>query len=156
MKVIGSLRTSLTQSVLRGRRGRTSSKSLETPSQACRHKINLVFYQYAYPVTVVVYGLHPLRNPDPAILAPMHDGNLNCVLQRGLGHFIGASRGQRLTPTRCQEIQEWEERVHITGTMVDDVTEVENILKSFGLLCCGTVLVSTCLIAANSRTRIYK
>jgi len=32
--------------------------------------IDSVFYQNAYPVTAVVYGLYPLRNPDPANLVP--------------------------------------------------------------------------------------
>ena len=30
-----------------------------------------VYYQNAYPVTAVVYGLYPLTEPDPANLAPM-------------------------------------------------------------------------------------
>ena len=39
--------------------------------------IDSVFYQNAYPVTAVVYGLYPLRDPDPANLAPLRDGDLN-------------------------------------------------------------------------------
>lgn len=39
------------------------------------------YYQNAYPITAVVYGLYPLRDPDPANLAPMRDGDLNCVAQ---------------------------------------------------------------------------
>ena len=38
-------------------------------------------------------------------------------------------RGQGLTPIRCQRIQEWEERVHETGATVDDVAELEKVLK---------------------------
>ena len=91
--------------------------------------IDSVFYQNAYPVTAVVYGLYPLRDPEPANLAPLRDGDLNCVAQRVMEHFEGALRGQGLTPTRRQKIQEWEERVHATGATVDDVSKLEKILK---------------------------
>ena len=91
--------------------------------------IDSVFYQNAYPVTAVVYSLYPLRDPDPANLAPLRDGDLKCVAQRVVEHFEGALRGQRLTPTRRQKIQEWEERIHETGASVDDVAELEKILK---------------------------
>ena len=38
----------------------------------------------ACPVTAVVYSLHPLRDPDPANLAPLRDGlDLTCVVQSG-------------------------------------------------------------------------
>jgi hypothetical protein len=67
--------------------------------------IDKVFYQNAYPVTAVIYGLYPLRDPDPANLAPLRDGDLNCVAQRVVEHFEGALRGQGLTPTRRHKIQ---------------------------------------------------
>ena len=79
-----------------------------------------LFYQNAYPVTAVAYGLYPIRDPDPA--------NLNCVAQRIVEHFEGALRRQGLTPTRRQKIQGWEEKVHESAT-VDDVAELEKILK---------------------------
>ena len=91
--------------------------------------IDSVFFQNAYPVTAVVYGLYPIRDPDPANLAPLRDGDLNCVARRVIEHFEGALRGQGLTPTRRQKIQEWEERVHETGATVEDVAELEKILK---------------------------
>ena len=92
--------------------------------------IDSVFYQNAYPVTAVVYGLYPLREPDLANLAPLKDGDLNCVAQRVVEHFEGALRGQGLTPTRRRKIQEWEARVHETGATVDDVARLEKkILK---------------------------
>ena len=91
--------------------------------------IDSVFYQNAYPVTAVVYGLYRVRDPDPANLAPLRDCDLNCVAQRVVEHFEGALRGQGLTPTRRQKIQEWEERVHETGASVEDVAELEKILK---------------------------
>ena len=49
--------------------------------------IDSVFYQKAYPVTAVVYGLYPVREPDPANLAPLRDGDLKCVAQRVVEHF---------------------------------------------------------------------
>ena len=88
-----------------------------------------MFYQNAYPVIAVVYGLYPIRDPDPANLTPLRDGDLNCVAQRVVEHFEGTLRGQGLTATRRQKIQEWEERVHETGASVDDVAELEKILK---------------------------
>lgn len=41
--------------------------------------IDHVFYQNAYPVTVVIYGLYPVRDPEPTNLAPLQDGDLNCI-----------------------------------------------------------------------------
>jgi len=38
-------------------------------------------------------------------------------------------RGQRLTATRRLTIQEWEERVHETGTTVNDVAALESIIQ---------------------------
>jgi len=91
--------------------------------------IDSVFYKKDYPVTGVVYGFYPVRDPDPPNLAPLRDGDLNCVAQRVVEHFEGALRGQGLTPTRHQKIQEWEERVHETGATVDDVSKLEKILR---------------------------
>ena len=91
--------------------------------------IDSVFYQNAYPVTAVAYGLYPIRDPDPANLAPLRDGNLNCVAQRVVEHFEGTLRGQGLTPTRRQKIQEWEEGVHKSSAIVEDVADPEKILK---------------------------
>ena len=65
--------------------------------------IDSVFYQNAYPVTAVVYGLYPIRDPDPANLAPLRDGDLNCVAERVVEYFEGALRGHGLTPTRRQK-----------------------------------------------------
>ena len=55
--------------------------------------IDGMFYQNAYPVTAVAYGLYPIRDPDPANLAALRDGDLNCVAQRVVEHFEGALRG---------------------------------------------------------------
>ncbi|GFS16362.1 hypothetical protein ElyMa_001471000 [Elysia marginata] len=91
--------------------------------------IDSVYYQNSYPITATVYGLYPIRDPDPENLAPMKDGDLNCVAQRVVEHFEGALRGQGLTPTRRLKLQAWEERVHETGATVDDVSKLEKILK---------------------------
>ncbi|MEW8684768.1 MAG: hypothetical protein AB2556_03075, partial [Candidatus Thiodiazotropha sp.] len=91
--------------------------------------IDKVFYQNAYPVSTVAYGFYPIRDPDPANLAPLRHGDLNCVAQRAVEHFEGALRSQGLTPARSLKIQEWEERVHRGGTIADDVAELERILK---------------------------
>ena len=88
-----------------------------------------MFYQNVYPVTAVAYGLYPIRDPEPANLAPLRDGNLNCVAQGVVEHFQGTLRGQGLTPTRRQKIQEWEEGVHKSGATIEDVADLEKILK---------------------------
>ena len=88
-----------------------------------------VFYQIAYPVTAVTYGLYPIRDPDPANLAPLRDGDLKCVAQRVVRHFKGALRSQGLTPAWRRKIQEWENRIHEGGAIVDDGAELERILK---------------------------
>ena len=91
--------------------------------------IDNVFYQNAYPVTAVAYGLYPIRDPDPANLAPQRHGDLSCVAQRVMEHFEGASRGHRLTSIpRLGKLQDWERGVHETGASVDDVAELEKIL----------------------------
>ena len=72
---------------------------------------------------------YPIRDPDPANLAPLRDGDLNCVAQRVVDNFKGALRSQGLTPARRRKIQEWENGVHEGGVIVDDVAELEMILK---------------------------
>ena len=92
-------------------------------------RIDSVFYHNAYSVTAVFYGLYPIRDPDPANLSPLRDGDLNCVAQRVVEHFEGALRGQGLTPTRRRKVQDWERRVRETGASVGAVAELERILK---------------------------
>jgi hypothetical protein len=86
-------------------------------------------YHHGYPVTTVIYGFYLFRDPDPVNLASIRDGDLNCVAQRVVEHFEGTLGGHGLTPTWRQKIQEWEERVHETGASVNDVAELEKILK---------------------------
>ena len=112
-----------------GKKGQGVVEVARNTSPGVLTGIDSVFYQNAYPVTAAVYGLYPIRDPDPANLAPLRDGDLNCVAQRVVEHFEGALRGQGLTPTQRQKIQEWEERVYETGAAVDDVAELEKILK---------------------------
>ena len=91
--------------------------------------IDRVYYRNAYPVTAVVYVLYLFRDPDPANLMPMRDGDLNCVAQRVIEHFNGALRGQGLTEIRRRKIVDWEQKVHETGATINDVTKLERILK---------------------------
>ena len=77
----------------------------------------------------MAYGLYIIRDPDPANLAPLRDGDRNCVAQRVVHHFKGALRGHGLTLSRRQKIQEWEERVHEIGATVEDVADLAKILK---------------------------
>ena len=88
-----------------------------------------LYYANAYPVSVVVYGLYPIREPNEANLDPMRDGDLNCVAQRVIEHFEGTLRGQGLTPARRQKIQDWEVRVLDTGATVNIVAQLESILQ---------------------------
>ena len=69
--------------------------------------VDRLYFQNANPVTEVVYGLYPIRDPDPENLASMHTGDLNCVAQRVVEHFEGAQHGQGLTPARHQKIEAW-------------------------------------------------
>ena len=91
--------------------------------------IDRLYYTNAYLVSAVVYGLYPIREPDERNLDPMRDGDLNCVAQRVIKHFEGAQRGQGLTPTRREKIAQWEARVHDDGATLQDVAELEKILK---------------------------
>ena len=91
--------------------------------------INSLYYQNAYPVTAAIYGLYLIRDPYPANLAPLRDGDFNCVEQRVIEHFDAAMKGHGLKKVRRQKITEWEGRVHETGATVDDVAELEHILK---------------------------
>ena len=97
----------------------------QTPARAPWPELIGHFYQNAYPVTAVVYGLYRIRDPDPANLAPLRVGDLNCVAERVAEHFEGTLRGRGFTPTRRQKIQEWDERARETGATVDDVAELE-------------------------------
>jgi len=106
--------------------------------------IDRVYYQNAYPVTAVVYGLYPIRHPDPANLAPLRDGEFNCVARRVVEHFQGAVRGQGLTRTSRNKIQEWE-----TGAMVDDVAKLEKFSR--GQSSCGISPAKTYITAASTR-----
>ena len=79
-------------------------------------------YRDYYPVTAVVCGLYPIREPDQANLAPMKVGRLCCMAERGIGHFEVALRVQRLTDIKRTKIQEWKARVHDHVPTVDDAS----------------------------------
>ena len=77
----------------------------------------------------VVYGLYRIREPDSKRLMPMKDGALNCVAQRVIEHFEKAKRGYGLTNIRKTKIGTWEKRIRQPGARVEDVAELEKILK---------------------------
>ncbi|UZO09714.1 uncharacterized protein OCT59_029929 [Rhizophagus irregularis] len=77
----------------------------------------------------VVYGLYRIREPDSKRLMLMKDGTLNCIALRVIEHFEKAKRGYGLTSTRKQKIGTWEKRMRQPGAQVEDVAELEKILK---------------------------
>ncbi|CAG8719202.1 10178_t:CDS:1, partial [Acaulospora morrowiae] len=77
----------------------------------------------------VIYGLYRIRKPDVNRLMPMKDGALNCVAERVIEHFDQAKKKHRLTEIRRQKINNWEEKMRIPGARVQDVAELEKILK---------------------------
>src|SRR5579871_1285270 len=60
---------------------------------------------------------------------PIKDGALNCMAQRVIEHFEKAKRGYRLTSIYKQKISTWEKRMRQLGAQVEDVVELEKILK---------------------------
>jgi hypothetical protein len=54
---------------------------------------------------------------------------INCVTQRVIEHFEKAKRGYGLTSIRKQKIGTWEKRMRQPGARVEDVAELEKILK---------------------------
>src|SRR5271154_5624015 len=77
----------------------------------------------------VVYGLYRIQKPDCNRLMPIKDGTLNCVAQRVVEHFEKAKRGHELTSVRKQKIDAWEKRTRQPCVRVQDVAELEKILK---------------------------
>ena len=88
-----------------------------------------VYYQNAYPVTAVIYGLYFYEEPDPVNLPPMRDGDLNCVAQRVIEHFDNALRGKGLTENRRKKIMNWEQTVNEKGATIYDVRRLETVVK---------------------------
>ena len=97
--------------------------------------IDRLYYTNAYPVSVVVYGLYPIREPHGKNLDPMRAGDLNCVARRVIKHFKGAQRCQGLTPARREKIAQWEARVHEAGATLQDVAGLETIFKRSIIVC---------------------
>ena len=91
--------------------------------------IDGLYYKNAYPVSAVVYGLYPIREPDQNNLAPMREGDLNCVAQRAIEHFENAQRGPGMTEARGNKIEAWENKVRVSGATHHDVSNLEKILK---------------------------
>ena len=91
--------------------------------------IDRLYYANAYPVSAVIYGLYPIREPNEENLEAMRDGDLNCVARRVIEHFEASKRGQGLTPARRQKITKWEALVHNGGATLQDFAGLKKILK---------------------------
>ncbi|CAG8693604.1 16348_t:CDS:2, partial [Cetraspora pellucida] len=77
----------------------------------------------------VIYGLYRIQVPDINQLMPIKDETLNCVAQQIIEHFDQAKREYEFTETCWQKIDIWEKKMRIPGTRVQDVAELEKILK---------------------------
>ena len=91
--------------------------------------IDRLYYTNAYPVSAVIYGLYPIREPDQNNLAPMREGYFNCVAQRAIEHFENAQRGRGMTEARRNTIEAWEVKVRNSGATLVDVSNLEKILR---------------------------
>ena len=89
------------------RDGRTLTISTATAPGALVG-IDGLYYKNAYPVSAVIYGLYPIREPDQNNLAPMREGYFNCVAQRVIEHFENAKKGLGVTEARDNKIKAWE------------------------------------------------
>ena len=58
--------------------------------------IDKVYYNIAYPVAAVIYGLYKIDDPDVNKLPPMKDGGINCVAHRVIEHFEMATGSARV------------------------------------------------------------
>ena len=59
----------------------------------------------------------------------MKDGDINCVAHRVIEHFESAVRGNGLTAFRRQKIEEWAKNVYEPGASINNVSELEKIIK---------------------------
>ena len=120
---------------MEGKKGQTVLEIARDTKPGVLTGIDKVFSQNAYPVTAVVYGPYPIRDPDPTNLAVLRHGDLLCrSTGSGVfpGRFEGRGANEGLTSARRQKIREWEERVHETGASVYDVAGLETIYHSEG------------------------
>ena len=91
--------------------------------------IDRFYYANAYPVSAVVYGLYPIREPDQNNLAPMREGYFHFVAQRVIEHFENAQKGLGMTEARGNKIKAWEVNVRNSGATLVDVSNLEKILR---------------------------
>ena len=91
--------------------------------------IDRLYYANAYPVSAVVYGLYPIREPDQNNLAPMREGYFHFVAQRVIEHFEKAQKGLGMTEARGNKIKAWEVNVRNSGATLVDVSNLEKILR---------------------------
>ncbi|XP_031570619.1 uncharacterized protein LOC116304954, partial [Actinia tenebrosa] len=90
--------------------------------------IDMLFYEVAYPVTVVIYGAYEIKTPDVKKLKPMrHPGN--CVGKLVREFFEDSSRGGKLTLKRREAIRKWEKDTNRTGGSIDNIKKLETALE---------------------------
>lgn len=90
--------------------------------------IDTLYYQAAYPMSAVIYGLYPIRAPNAANLAPMRAGDLNCVARVAIAHLETSKRGNLTDATR-EKIRDWEAGVHDTGARLQDLAGLEMAIR---------------------------
>ena len=67
------------------------------------------YYERDYPVTVTIYGLYKIKDPDIKKLAPMRISSstlissMNCVAERVKEHLLNATHGGKLTGKKIQQ-----------------------------------------------------
>ena len=76
--------------------------------------IDSLFYDVAYPVTVVLYAGYEIKKPDAKKLKPMrHPGN--CVAKLIKEFYSDSTRGGKLTQERLKAISAWQKNVQRSG-----------------------------------------
>ena len=85
-------------------RGRKIVEVSKETEPGALHAIDSRFFNVAYPVSAVVYGLYPIREPNQDNLQPMRNGDMNCVAKRVIEHYQESKRGGGLTVSRIEKI----------------------------------------------------
>ena len=89
--------------------------------------IDAMFYDVAYPVTVVIYSGYKIKKPNPKKLKPMrHPGN--CVAKLVKEFYSDSTRGGKLTGERRKAINTWQMNVKRTGGTIENM-KLETMLK---------------------------
>ena len=91
--------------------------------------IDSLYYDEAYPVTVVIYEGYKLKEPDITKLQPMrHPGN--CVAKLIREYFTDSTKGGGcLTDARRKAIREWEKNTQRSGGTIEAIKKLEVAIK---------------------------